>query len=525
MMKRNIFLKILLGIVTLMLLIKLSMSVFIDPCVRKRIETTLNERNSDYIVTIGKVHILMISSGIKLSGIKIRPKKDNSGILYLCGEIASVKLKGIKLAKAIFNKDINIRKITISESSFMGKIPFPTEAITPVVLPLNIRIGIVLFDKINLSVDNTANAASYSIKDGVLKLYEVQVGKQDTLSSDIVKQFDFEAKELVSVSSDSMYLFKANGLTYLTASNTLVITNISIQPNYTDYDFTSRYEFQTSRIEAGFSDIYFYDFYASDYFRSGSLKSSWIEIGKMDMNVFRDMRKQFPHGNKPAFLEMVYNYPGIIQIDSIGLLNGNVIYTEHAEEANEPGSINFNEISVKMYKITNDTIYKTENDSSELRGDALLMGKGKMTILLKGRIFDSQNTFSLNGTLSAMDANELNPILEKNAFIYATSGKIDSMNFSFTANNARATGKMILLYHGLDIAVKNKQTDDTTAFRERFISLIVNRKVSDSNPIANDDVREGIIDYERDPEKFLLDYYVKSILSGIRSSFDKSPKK
>ena len=525
MMKRNTILKILLGIVALLLFIKFLMTVFVDPHVRKKIETTLNEKNRDFKITIGKSHILMISSGIKLSGIKIRPKKDNSGILYLCGEIASVKLKGIKLAKAIFNKDINIRKITISESSFMGKIPFPTEAITPVVVPLNIRIGIILFDKINLSVDNTANAASYSIKDGVLKLYEVQVGKQDTLSSDIVKQFDFEAKELVSVSSDSMYLYKANGLSYFAASNTLAVTNISIQPNYTDYDFTSRYEFQTSRIEAGFSDIYFYDFYASDYFRSGSLKSSWIEIGKMDMNVFRDMRKQFPHGNKPAFLEMVYNYPGIIQIDSIGLLNGNVIYTEHAEEANEPGSINFNEISVKMYKITNDTIYKTENDSSELRGDALLMGKGKMTILLKGRIFDSQNTFSLNGTLSAMDANELNPILEKNAFIYATSGKIDSMNFSFTANNARATGKMILLYHGLDIAVKNKQTDDTTAFRERFISLIVNRKVSDSNPIANDDVREGIIDYERDPEKFLLDYYVKSILSGIRSSLDKSPKK
>jgi hypothetical protein len=43
--------------------------------------------------------------------------------------------------------------------------------------------------------------------------------------------------------------------------------------------------------------------------------------------------------------------------------------------------------------------------------------------------------------------------------------------------------------------------------------------------MANDDVREGIIDYERDPEKFLLDYCLISILSGIKSSLDKSPKK
>jgi hypothetical protein len=245
----------------------------------------------------------------------------------------------------------------------------------------------------------------------------------------------------------------------------------------------------------------------------------------MDMKVFRDKRKELRHVNKPAFQDMIYNFPGTIRIDSIGFIKGNVIYTQHAEESNEPGSTSVNEINAKIYKITNDTIYKTKNDCLELNGDALLMGKARMTILLKGRIFDSQNTFSLNGTLSSLEANELNPILEKSAFIYATSGKIDSINFSFTANNAKAIGKMTMLYHGLDIAVKNKRTDDTTAFRERFISLIANRKVLDSNPIPDKDVREGIIDNERDPERFLFSYCFKSILSGIKSSLVKSPKK
>jgi len=77
----------------------------------------------------------------------------------------------------------------------------------------------------------------------------------------------------------------------------------------------------------------------------------------------------------------------------------------------------------------------------------------------------------------------LNPILEKNAFVYATSGKIDAMHFSFMANTAKATGKMTLLYHELDLAVKDKHTDDTTAFRERLISFIANRTVMDSNPL------------------------------------------
>jgi hypothetical protein len=119
---------------------------------------------------------------------------------------------------------------------------------------------------------------------------------------------------------------------------------------------------------------------------------------------------------------------------------------------------------------------------------------------------------------------ELNPFLEKSAFIYVASGKIDKMDFSFTANNSSASGNMTMLYHGLDIAVKNKQTADTIAFRERFISLIANRKLLNSNPIPGENVREGSIDYNRDPERFLFNYCAKSILSGMKTSFVKIPR-
>src|SRR5665647_51150 len=117
-----------------------------------------------------------------------------------------------------------------------------------------------------------------------------------------------------------------------------------------------------------------------------------------------------------------------------------------------------------------------------------------------------------------MEASALNPILEKNAFIYVTSGRIDAMSFSFTADNYRSKGKMIMLYHGLDIAIKNKRTDDTTALRERFVSYIDNRRIADSNPLPGKDVREGTIDYIRNPERSVLHYCFRSVLSGITST-------
>jgi hypothetical protein len=83
---------------------------------------------------------------------------------------------------------------------------------------------------------------------------------------------------------------------------------------------------------------------------------------------------------------------------------------------------------------------------------------------------------------------------------------------------------MTFLYHGLDVAIKNKRTDDTTAIKERFMSIIANKILMNSNPVPGDGVRVGIIDYERDPEKFLINYCFKSALTGIKSSLVKKQK-
>jgi len=521
----KIFIRILAGMIIAILLIKILTVIVFEPWLGRILDAELNEENRNYIVEIDKVHILIIKSGMELVGIKIYSKQEHEGDHDLTVKIESVKFKGINLAKAILWHDIHIGTVTIKNSIIKGKIPFSGKVMQPIVAPLKVGIGRILFDKLNLEMKSDSTSQSYSIKDGVLRVYDLLVEKQDTLFPGAIKLFDYEARELVSVSSGNMYTYIITGTSYTAASNTLAIDSLYIRPNYTDYDFTSRYKYQTNRIEAVLGNIYIHDFYRSGNFKSMSLISPYIEIGKMDMRIFKDKRKEFRHLNKPALQDMLYGIPGAIQIDSIGLMNGNITYTVHAEEANEPGSISFNEINAKFYKVTNDTIYKTESAFFEIKADALLMGKGKMTISLKGRLFERDNTFSLNGTLTNMEINELNPILEKSAFIYATSGRIDEMYFSHTATNKKASGKMTLIYNGLNITVKNKKTDDTTAFKERFISYIANRRILDSNPIKDEKVRVGIIDFKRDPERSIFHYCFNSILSGTTSSLTKSNRK
>ncbi|WP_289529866.1 hypothetical protein [Labilibaculum sp. K2S] len=492
--------------------------VVIEPWIGEKILTSLNNKPGDYLLKIEKVHVLIFQSGIELENITLIPKQEYEGQTNLTGEIETVTFKGIHLIKAFFRNEIDIRGAVIFNSRLTGNIEFPKKAKLLKVSPVNIRIENLLFDKLFFDVKNTTTAQAYSVKDGVLKLHEINIEKQDTLSPDIFGQLDFEAMELKTVTPDSLYTISAVGINYSATSNILKAIRFVVQPNYTEYEFSSRNQFQKDRIEADIGGIIFHNFSIADYIKSGSLISSYIEIGEMELNVFRDKRKKFRHVERPTFQNMIYNYPGAMNIDSIGILNGNIVYSEHAEKAIEKGNVSFNKISARIYKITNDTIYEKEKAYLILNVNALLMGKSKISVLLKARIFDSQNTFSVNGTLSEMEASKLNPFLEKNAFITVTTGKINAINFSFSANNTKAIGNFKILYEGLNFAVVDKQTGDTTAIKEQLKSIIANIVVINSNPMPGKEIMPGVIEYDRDPERFLFNYCFKAILSGIKSS-------
>lgn len=516
-MKRKLLLKIFIGIAAFALLFIILLRVVVEPRVVKKIETSFNTDSSDYLMKIDKVHISIILTSIELENVTLISKLEHGGHPDLTGEIASIKFRGIKPLKAIFKKEIDIRKVNVFNCCIIGEVPFPEKVRPPKISTFNLTIDNLFFDKLDVAIKSNSTAQSFSLNDGVLKVYDLQIAKLDTLTPAIIKQFDFDAMVLQTVASDSMYTFTTTGINYSGTSNTLSVDSFSVHPNYTRDEFAARHQFQSNRFDVGISAIHFHDFSVESYLKSKSLVSSYIEIGKMDVDVYRDRRIPFRHVNKPVFQDMIYNYPGLINIDSIGILSGNIAFTLHVEKANEPGFINFSQLNAQIYKITNDTIYKTEKGYLELNVEALLMGKGKMTTLLKARLFDSQNTFSINGTLSEMEIMLLNPMLENSAFIIATSGKIDATNFSFTANNTKATGHLNMLYHELKLAVKNKRTDETTAFKEQIVSLIANSVIIDSNPLPGKEVRMGVIDSERDPERFLIHYYFKSILSGIQS--------
>lgn len=521
---RKIIVIVLSVFIGLIVIIKVATLAFVEPWLEKKIETTLQEKLQDYTIEIDNVNVAFLSWGIELKTIRITSKVAVPAKNELKLEIASVKFKRIDFYKLISTSDIKIEEILISRGRLQGEMPEEKKEPKPVISNANIEIGKIVFHQLEFDVKNFSSPQIFSAKEGTINLHHVKFNKKDTVSLANIKEFDLKVEEFSTILPDSLYTLKAGGIVYDAKDNRLTLEDFIVHANYPDYVFAARQKYQSDCVRAIVKNISFNDFSVEDFIKENKLVSTYVEVEEMDIHVFRDKRKEFHHTVKPMVQDLIYDYKGKLRIDSVGLINGNVTYVEHVEQAVHPGKISFTGINAKVYNIDNDTIYKTTEKFLEIKGYTYLMGKGKVTIALKGKLYDPHNAVLISGSLSTMDASVVNPMLEKNAFIYVTAGKVQSINFTFRADKYKANGKMIMLYEGLDVAVKDKKTNDTTALKAKVISLVANKMIRDSNPEKGDETREGIIEYERDPERFLFNYCFKSILSGLKSSLSKPHK-
>jgi hypothetical protein len=520
-MRRAKIIKTILGLVVIALIIKAALFIFVQPWLRNKVETVFNEGNYGHTLKIDKVRLSLITAGVEFESLSLFSKYADDSIPDSVGVIASVKIKGINVYKALFNKSINVKELSLSGADVKVLIPIVKKEKPKMVSDWDILVDKIYFNQINIAVGDQSSAKSFTIKNGFMNITDFQVFKLDTLTVQVIENFDLSVQRVAIVSPDSMYTYRANDFRYSSFSKQLTADTIQIVPNYTYYNFTSRYNYETDCIEAKASNIIVHNFSIKNYLKSGDIITPAVEIGMVDVEAFRDKRKPFKHINKLTFQDLMYNYKALLRVDSMNIMGGNITYIEHGEESNEAGYINFNDIKAIITNITNDTTYKKEPAFFDLQAKGLLMGKGKLSVHLKSKIFDPQNLFSLEGSLTSMDIKALNPMLENNAFVSALSGTINSMDFNFSANNTKATGNLAVRYNDFNLKVLNKESQESNTKKAGLKSFVANVIVVDSNPIPGKDVRIGVIDYNRDPEKFVFNYCFKSILSGIKTSIIK----
>lgn len=110
----------------------------------------------------------------------------------------------------------------------------------------------------------------------------------------------------------------------------------------------------------------------------------------------------------------------------------------------------------------------------------------------------------------------LNPVLEPLAMVSIRSGRVDKFNFDFAADNKQAIGQLFFGYNNLRISVLELKDGNTK--EARFASFIANSLLLRSKNPRGKELLPDEISFQRDQKRSVLNYWWKSIFSGVRNT-------
>lgn len=316
-------------------------------------------------------------------------------------------------------------------------------------------------------------------------------------------------------SESGMYTLSADGALFSLDEQKFVVDSLRLTPNYPKYNFSRQHGRQVDRMELLVDQITFTGLDSEMLFHGG-LFASGLEIRHARFDAFRNKdlprgprrNKEFPH---VSFLKM----PVPVTIDTVSILESDILYTQHHVGVSHPGTVSFLNTNGTLLNLTNDPIALNRNSLMTLDLTTEVMGSTLLSATFDFPLHsDGQHT--ARGRLERMEVNDLNPILEPVGLVRAERGLIHSMEFEMDLRPERSTGWVELVYSDLRIDLLRPENVDDGRYR-RIISWAANHlKIKDNN----DEIpyRRGEISYQRIERKSIFNYWWKSLSSGLKEN-------
>jgi hypothetical protein len=220
-----------------------------------------------------------------------------------------------------------------------------------------------------------------------------------------------------------------------------------------------------------------------------------------------------------------------VSVDSLFIENASINYFEFPEVGMIPGQLSFNKLNAALYPfnlVKEEQVYPAEK--MFLLANAKLNGQADLN-LQAHFFFDDPYPINVNAQLGEFDLDHLNSILEPNAFVRVTQGKIIGADWSFVADEKEAIGRMEILYSDLKLELLDERTLEKGKGRKGILTFVLNTfAVRSNNPRRYLRKPIGSSIYEpRNKERFVFNYWWKATFSGLKGSLglgqDKVPKK
>jgi hypothetical protein len=329
--------------------------------------------------------------------------------------------------------------------------------------------------------------------------------------------FSFSVQNTKHQDKKKFYQFAIGSSEYSSKSNRFTARDIRLIPNFSKEKFNKQTGYQADYYKGKIDSVIISQPNLRRWFEKNELAGKFMSVRGLDFDIYRDKRLPFDETRRPEMLQdMIKDLPYPVQIDSLRLINASINYTEQPELGDKEGKISFSAINVTLKPFTNMKASNSKIPDFRLDGTATIMDSCQMKVSMNYQMNHPDNLFTASGSLSPFNMRILNPVLEPLSLVSIRTGQVDQFNFNFTADRKQSTGQLWFGYSDMRISVLELKDGNTK--ETKFASFIANSFLLKSRNPRGKELEPDEISFQRDEKRSVLNYWWKSIFSGIRNT-------
>lgn len=233
------------------------------------------------------------------------------------------------------------------------------------------------------------------------------------------------------------------------------IDSIIIRPEINDEEFFAKSEYRKTRYDIRISKLKLVSLFQPENIKRKEIHILGVIIDSASFNFLVNRDKDFPP-NKPIPKmpnESLSVIPSFVQIDSLFITNSKIRYAERFIIGKKPAIINFTNLQIKCYNITNQpgdtTIFLAQTD---------FMNAAPFNIKMLYQLGAKKINSNIQGSLGQLELSKMNQFIETAEDTRIKSGIHHSTSFNLHLNDQTAAGSIVSAYEDLKIALLDSTT-------------------------------------------------------------------
>lgn len=382
----------------------------------------------------------------------------------------------------------------------------------------NIRFKDLQFRHINAdyrewpAIDSSIGSLNSAWFNGGLQLEQMS----DRMSMKVDDQLvEWGVSELAVFVPGGLYQLKTDSLRQNSDSARFAAHGFRVVPLYDKNAFQQHLTEQSDRIDCEVQLVQIDSVDWNALLNGGHFMAHSVFINSVRLEAYRDRAVPFNESRRPDLpTELLRDLPVQVDLKELELSDADIEYREKPEDSEEAAVIAFNQLNAKFHNITNQKALLEKDSLMTIHARTNLWNGPLLSAKFTYNLLDTNGYYSIAGQLDDFDFALLTEPVEVLTGMYINKGSHSHTEIELSGNDYVTTGEVVMKYSDLEIDTDPDQSD---------LSKLVSRFTSKSllyykhNP-QKGELRTGKIEFERDPSRFVFNYWWKSYFDGVKSA-------